>query len=107
MACRAAATVSRRALFDCIAISRRSSMSLPDELSRRRMLMKLGIFFNGAVGVVLGVPIVRYLLSPVLRERRPGYESWLSLGPLSRYPAGQTRLATFQNPKSGPADGLT
>src|SRR5580698_4226445 len=81
--------------------SRRSSMT------RRGMLLKLGILLNGAAGIVLAVPIVRYLLSPVLRERWPGYESWLSLGPLALYPAGQTRLATFQNPKSGPADGLT
>src|SRR6202451_399099 len=107
MACRAAATISRPAVFDCIAISRRSSMSLPDELSRRRMLMKLGILFNGAVGVVLGVPIVRYLLSPVIRERRPGYESWLSLGPLGQFPEGETRLASYRNPVANPSDGET
>src|SRR5580698_10635141 len=107
MACRAPATISRPAVFDCIAISRRSSMSLPDELSRRRMLMKLGILFNGAVGVVLGVPIVRYLLSPVIRERRPGYDSWLSLGPLGRFPEGETRLASYRNPVADPSDGET
>jgi menaquinol-cytochrome c reductase iron-sulfur subunit len=76
-------------------------------MTRRGMLLKLGILLNGAAGVVLAVPIVRYLLSPVLRERKPGYESWLSLGSIALYPAGQTRLATFQSPKSGPADGLT
>ena len=63
-----------------------------------RDVMKLGILFNGAVGVVLAVPIVRYILSPVIRERRPGYESWLSLGPLDQFPAGETRLATYRNP---------
>ena len=76
-------------------------------MTRRGMLLKLGILLNGAAGVVLAVPIVRYLLSPVLRGRKPGYESWLSLGPVERYPAGQTRLATFQNPDSGPSDGVT
>ncbi len=76
-------------------------------MTRRGMLLKFGILLNGAAGVVLAVPIVRYLLSPVLRERKPGYESWLSLGPIAQYPAGQTRLATFQNPKSGPTDGVT
>jgi menaquinol-cytochrome c reductase iron-sulfur subunit len=82
-------------------------MSLPDELSRRRMLMKLGILFNGAVGVVLGVPIVRYLLSPLIRERRPGYESWLPLGPLGQFPEGETRLASYRNPVANPSDGKT
>ena len=79
----------------------------PDELSRRRMLMKLGILFNGAAGMVLAVPIVRYLLSPVLRESSPGYESWLSLGPLGQFPQGQTRLATYRHPAANPSDGET
>jgi len=82
-------------------------MSLPDGLSRRGMLMKLGILFNGAVGVVLAVPIVRYILSPVIRERSPGYESWLSLGPLAQFPEGETRLATYRNPVANPSDGET
>ena len=33
--------------------------------------MKLGIFFNGMSRVILAVPIVRYLLSPV-RARTEG-----------------------------------
>ena len=76
-------------------------------MTRRGMLLKLGILLNGAARLVMAVPIVRYLLSPVLRERKPGYESWLSLGPIAQYPAGQTRLATFQSPNSHPGDGLT
>jgi Rieske Fe-S protein len=82
-------------------------MTPSNELSRRGMLMKLGIVFNAAVGAVLAVPIVRYLLSPVIRERKPGYESWLSLGAFSQFPAGQTRLATYRNPVMTPADGET
>jgi menaquinol-cytochrome c reductase iron-sulfur subunit len=79
----------------------------PGDLSRRGMLMKLGILFNGAVGVVLAVPIVRYLLAPVIRERRPGYDSWLSLGPLAQFPEGETRLASYRNPVASPSDGET
>jgi Rieske Fe-S protein len=71
------------------------------------MLMKVGILFNGVVGMVLAVPIVRYVLSPVIRERKPGYESWVSLGPLGQFPEGQTRLATFRNPVVDPSDGQT
>jgi len=82
-------------------------MTSPEELSRRGMLMKLGILFNGAVGVVLAVPVVRYILSPVIRRRRQGYESWLSLGPLSQFPEGETRLAIYRNPVANPSDGET
>jgi len=71
------------------------------------MLLKLGIFFNAAAGAILAVPIVRYLLSPVIRERETGSESWLVLGPLDRFPAGQTRLATYRNPAANPSDGDT
>ena len=82
-------------------------MSLPDGLSRRAMLMKLGILFNAAVGAILAVPIVSYILSPVIRQRRPGYESWLQLGALDQFPAGQTRLAVYRNPVVNPTDGET
>ena len=75
--------------------------------SRRGFLMKVGILFNGAVGAILAVPIVRYLLSPVVRERSPGSESWLSLGALGQFPEGQTRLATYRHPLASQADGET
>jgi Rieske Fe-S protein len=71
------------------------------------MFVKLGLLFDGFVAVLLGVPIVRFLLSPVVRGRQGSYESWLSLGPLDQYPAGQTRLATYRNPVVTPSDGDT
>lgn len=82
-------------------------MNLPGGLSRREMLVKLGFLFNGAVGMILGVPIFRYLLSPAVRGRKNAYQSWLSLGSLEQYPVGQTRLATYRNPVTNPGDGET
>ena len=76
-------------------------------ISRRGMLAKLGLFFNGAVGVIVAAPIVRYLLSPVIRNRNTAGESWLSLGALTGFPEGQTRLAVFRSPGAGPSDGET
>jgi Rieske Fe-S protein len=81
-------------------------MTPSDGLSRRGML-KLGILLNGVAGLILAVPVVRYLLSPVIRERRRGYLSWLSLGPLAQFPEGQTRLAAFRQPNAKPTDGET
>jgi nitrite reductase/ring-hydroxylating ferredoxin subunit len=77
------------------------------EVSRRGILIKLGILINGAAGVLLAVPIVRYILSPVIRGRKPGWDSWMSLGSVAQFPAGQTRLATYRHPSSNPADGET
>ena len=82
-------------------------MNSAEGVSRRGMLVKIGILFNGAVGVILAVPIVRYLLAPGIRERRPGAESWLSLGTLGQFPEGETRLATFRHPAVDPSDGET
>ncbi len=82
-------------------------MTMPDRPSRRAVLMKLGIWFNAAVGAVLAVPVVRYLLSPVTRQRKQGYDAWISLGPLDQFPAGQTRMATYQHPSANPSDGET
>jgi menaquinol-cytochrome c reductase iron-sulfur subunit len=82
-------------------------MTAPEDLSRRTMLMKIGLFFNGIVGLVLAIPIVRYVLSPITRERGSAYESWLPLGSIGQFPAGQTRLATYTNPIVDPWDGKT
>jgi Rieske Fe-S protein len=82
-------------------------MSIDNGISRRAALVKLGLFLNGVVGVFLAVPIVRYLLSPVIREKKIGYESWLSLGGLEQFPAGETRLATYRNPVVNAWDGET
>jgi len=82
-------------------------MTLPGGLTRRDVLMKIGILFNGAVAAILAVPIVRYLLSPVAHERKGGYEAWVPLGNLEQFPSGQTRLATYRNPVVNPTDGET
>ncbi len=82
-------------------------MNEEDGMSRRVMLVKLAIFLNAIVGAVLAVPIVRFLFSPVTREKKFGYESWLSLGGLEQFPAGQTRLATYRNPVVNSWDGET
>src|SRR5262245_9429649 len=82
-------------------------MSSENEMSRRAALVKLGVFLNGIIGVWLAVPIVGYLLSPVTRKKKFGYESWVSLGVLEQFPAGQTRLATYRNPLVNDWDGQT
>ena len=71
-------------------------MTLPEGLTRRSLLMKIGIFLNGIVALILAVPIVRYLLSPISHERKGRWDAWISLGGLEQFPSGQTRLATFR-----------
>ena len=82
-------------------------MSNQPLLSRRGLLMKLGIAFNGLVAAALGVPITRFLLSSVTRGRDNAYLSWVPLGKITDFPEGETRLATFRNPYVMPSDGKT
>jgi menaquinol-cytochrome c reductase iron-sulfur subunit len=82
-------------------------MTLPNGLTRRALLMKVGIFFNGFIALVLAVPIVRYLVSPIAREKKGAYDAWVALGNLEQFPSGQTRLATYRNPVVNPWDGDT
>ena len=82
-------------------------MTLPGGITRRDLFMKVGILVNGIVGVILAVPIVRYLLSPVSHELKGANESWILLGNLEQFPSGETRLATFRNPIVLPSDGDT
>ena len=74
-------------------------------ISRRWLLLKLGIAFNAVVGLFLAAPVIGYLLSPMRRDR--AYKSWVSLGKIDKYPVGQTRLATYVNPSRTPTDGQT
>src|SRR5260370_16103548 len=82
-------------------------MTLANGLTRRDLFMKVGIIINGVVGAILAVPIVQYLLSPVAREWKGGYDSWIPLGSIDQFPPGQTRLATYRNPVVNPSDGDT
>jgi nitrite reductase/ring-hydroxylating ferredoxin subunit len=82
-------------------------MTMSNGLSRRALLMKIAIFFNGLIGLVLAVPIVRYLLSPIALEKKGAFDSWVALGNLDQFPSGQTRLATYRNPVVNPWDGDT
>jgi menaquinol-cytochrome c reductase iron-sulfur subunit len=76
-------------------------------MSRRAMLTKVAFAFNAIIGVGLAIPVIGYLLSPMVRARKNGYLSWFMLGPVSNFPAGQTRLATYHNPEGNSWDGQT
>jgi len=75
------------------------------EFSRRWLLVKIGLAFNALIGVVIAIPVVKYLLSPIAGGQ--AYNSWVSLGAIDKFPVGETRLATFTNPSRRPWDGMT
>ncbi|MGA7108634.1 MAG: Rieske 2Fe-2S domain-containing protein [Terracidiphilus sp.] len=74
--------------------------------SRRAFLFKLSLALNGAVGAVLAVPILGYLLGPALK-RDKDYNAWVSLGSADQFPEGETRLVDYRNPVTTDSDGAT
>lgn len=74
--------------------------------SRRAFLFKLSLLVNGAVGAVLAVPIIGYFLGPAMKKSS-SYNSWVTLGSLSDFPEGETRLVNYRNPVTTLWDGET
>lgn len=74
--------------------------------SRRAFLFKLSLFLNGIVGTVLAIPLLGYIFGPALR-RDSTFRSWVSLGPISDFPEGETRLVNYRNPVTTDSDGET
>src|SRR5450432_2251645 len=74
--------------------------------TRRACLFKLSLLLNGVVGAVLAAPILGYILGPAFRKDS-SYNSWVSLGPVSAFPEGETRLVDYRNPVTMASDGAT
>jgi len=72
--------------------------------SRRGFLFKLGLGLNLLGAALVGVPLIGYIFAPVRRLRG---RSWIALGPVGRFPAGETRLAVYENPFRVAWDGAT
>ena len=77
----------------------------PRSPSRRGFLFWLGAALNVFGAALIGIPVVGYLFGPA---RRPtDGHAWIGLGPVEAFPAGETRLATYENPVRVAWDGAT
>ena len=76
-----------------------------ERITRRTFLMNVGIAMNAVVGIAIAVPVVAYVLGPVLRKKK--YLAWVDLGAVANFPAGETRQVNFRNPFTTDWDGET
>jgi menaquinol-cytochrome c reductase iron-sulfur subunit len=72
--------------------------------SRRRVLSRVSLGLSGLAAAVVSVPIVAYLLSPLLQ---PPLEDWRDLGPVDSFRIGETVEVALDEPSSLPWAGQT
>jgi Rieske Fe-S protein len=74
--------------------------------TRRTFLFKLAVGMNVAVGAVLAIPLVGYLLGPAMKKDE-NTGSWIPIGSAKDFPEGETRLVDFVSPVKSLGDGQT
>lgn len=73
-------------------------------LSRRRFLNRISLALSGLAGAVVSIPIIGYLLSPLLQ---PKPVDWTDVGLLDDFQIGQTVQVAFDDPSPLPWAGQT
>ena len=73
-------------------------------VSRRHFLGRVSLALSGLAAAVVSVPIVAYLLSPLLQ---PPPEEWRDLGLVDNFKIGETVEVAFDEPSSLPWAGQT
>ncbi len=69
------------------------STSTKSQLTRRDFIKAVIAGIGGLIGLVVGIPIIGYLISPALRENDKN--AWINLGPLNEYSLGIPKLFEF------------
>src|SRR5579884_3278628 len=75
-----------------------------DLVTRRRFLSRVSLALSAAAGAVVAVPIVAYLLSPLISPEPP---EWIDVGGQDQFPVGSTQKVDFQDPSPLPWAGQT
>jgi len=75
-----------------------------EEVGRRRFLSRVSLALSGLAGAVVAVPIVSYLLSPLIN---PAPRVWRDVGRLDEFKIGETREVAVDDPSSLPWAGQT
>ena len=72
--------------------------------TRRDFLLKIGVALNTVAAFMIGIPIVGFIFSSLIKNAQP---VWFSIGPVSKFPEGVMRQVVYEKPHSREADGET
>ena len=76
----------------------------PEELTRRGFFTKLSITLGGVCAAILGVPLVGFVMAPLLGKAK---ESWIPVGKIDDFEIGKTVTVPFPDPSPLPWAGIT
>ena len=76
----------------------------PDLESRRRFLNRISLALSGVAAAVVSVPILAYLLSPLLE---PTPDEWRDVGLVENFRTGETVEVAYDDPSPLPWAGQT
>ena len=76
----------------------------PAQLERRRFLTRISVALSAAVGAVMGLPVVGFLLAPLTR-RAP--RVWRPVGRVDEFKVGETVSVRFEDASPLPWAGVT
>ena len=74
-----------------------NKLSSSSQLNRRDFVKIVMAFVGFLMGIILGLPLVSYLISPALRAQKE--DDWVPLGVLENYPIGVPTLFNFTRTK--------
>ena len=72
-----------------------ATSSLDEVVSRRRFFSRLSIGLSALGSIVVGIPIVAYLLSPLIR---PAPNVWRQVGSVDQFKIGETVQVAIDDP---------
>ena len=75
---------------------------MDEQVARRGFLNRLSLGLAGLAGAVVSVPIVSYLLTPLIRPAPP---QWIDVGPVESFTVGETVLRPIREVSALPWAG--
>ena len=65
----------------------------PHDISRNGFVKVVAALVGTAMGAIIGIPAIGYLISPATKVQKS--DSWIPLGPLDKIPLGEPTLFSF------------
>ena len=74
------------------------------KINRRRFFSRVSVACAGAIAALAGVPVVGFLLAPIVR---PARAEWRGVGSVDSFRTGETVQVAFTDPSPLPWSGIT